>query len=666
MMNKHAGKIMKKERVNTIRNYISSSLTFLFLGIGWLTGIAQTITIDVAKPGHGISPVLYNGMLFEEISHGVDGGFYAQLICNGSFENNNPVEGWALVKPGSSELVDKGYLSRAVNTQITGETEQLNSSQHHCLRWDIGWNGDPETGLVNTGYWGIRLDNNTKYKASFFARKDPVFEKIGEGFSGTLILKLESNDGVVYASSNPITITTGWKQYTCELTTSDISKVSGDNRFVIYGSSRGVIYLDVVSLMPPTYKNRPNGLRTDLAEMEAAVQPKLIRFPGGCDVESCSVDSGWNWKKTIGSIERRPGKVIQHWHYRNSQQFGLDELFQMCEDWGAEPIYCTSVSIDDGYVGVPVGKINPFVQDILDLIEYANGDAKTTFWGKKRAANGHSEPYNLKYIEIGNENGKGDTYGYGYNERYEIFYEAIKKAYPTMNVIINDRLGGEKADFIDEHFFHSYNSFLKQTNHYDNYDRKGPKIIVGEYCCKDNQTTLGNLRYALAEAAFLTGCEHNSDVVLSTTYATLSANLNSINYCPDLIYNNSMTCFAIPSYYMQKMFVENTGDVVLPYTIKEASLFIAPSIVNNSGDIIIKVVNTAKSPVNTEILLKGLHGNLKAKGTATILTSSDMLDGNSIAQPNKVVPFSKEFEAGAHIHYTFDPISVTVLRIHAK
>ncbi len=663
-MNKKPIKTVGK--VNFFRQSIFILLILLFIGLVNLTGNAQTITIDVSRPGHAISPILYNGMLFEEISHGIDGGFYAQLIRNGSFEDNNPVEGWSLVEPGSSVLVNKGYLSRAMNTQTELETEQLNNSQHHCLRWGVGWNGDPETGLVNSGYWGIRLDNNTAYKASFFARKDPVLEKMGKGFNGTLTVKLESNDGVVYAASDPITITTEWKQYTCELTTSGISGVSGNNRFVIYGSGGGVIYLDMVSLMPPAYKNRPNGLRIDMAEIQAALQPKLIRFPGGCDVESCSVECGWNWKGTIGPVEKRPGKVIQHWHYRNSQQFGLDELFQMCEDWGAEPIYCTSVSIDDGYVGVPVDKIQPFVQDVLDLIEYANGDAKTTYWGKRRAENGHPEPYKLKYIEVGNENGKGDTDGYGYNERYAFFYDAIKKAYPAMNVIINDRLDGQKADLIDEHFFCSFDSFLKQTNHYDNYDRKGPKIVVGEYCCKDNQTNLGNLRYALAEAAFLTGCERNSDIVLATTYATLSANLNSINYCPDLIYNNSVSCFAIPSYYMQKMFIENTGDVVLPYTVKGASLFIAPSKVTNNGDVIIKVVNTSQSPLGTEILLKGLPKNFKTKGTAIVLTSSDMLDGNSINQPNNVVPFSKELEAGSHFNYTFPPISVTVLRIHIK
>ena len=641
-------------------------LAFLLIELGNIPGYTQTLTIDVSKPGHEISPTLYNGMLFEEISHGIDGGFYAQLIRNSSFEDNNPVEGWSLVSPGSSELVNKGYLSRTMNTQITGETDQINRNQHHCLRWDIGWNNEPQIGLANSGYWGIRLDNNTKYKVSFFARKDAVFEKMGKGFNGTLTVKLESNDGGVYAASDPITISSEWKHYTCELTTSGISSISENNRFVIYGSSKGVVYLDMVTVMPPTYKNLPNGMRIDMAEMQAALKPKLIRFPGGCDVESCSVDSGWNWKKSIGPIDQRPGKVVQHWHYRNSQQFGLDEMFQMCEDWGAEPIYCTSVSIDDGYIGVPIEKIQPFFQDVLDLIEYANGDAKTSFWGKKRAENGHPKPYNLKYIEVGNENGKGDTDGYGYNERYAIFYEAIKKNYPSIKVVINDRLGWQKADMIDEHFFRSYDSFLKLANYYDHYDRKGPKIVVGEYCCKDNQTDMGNLRYAIAEAAFLTGCERNSDVVLATTYATLSANINSINYCPNLYYNNSVSCFGIPSYYMEKMFVENTGDVVLPYTIKGSSLYIAPSKVYSNGDIIIKVVNPTPSSLNNEILLKGLPKNLHTKGMATVLTSSDLLDENTISHPQKVVPSSSEFTAGSNFNFNFHPFSVTVLRIHTK
>lgn len=658
---------MKKcENVIRFLNLIRIVLTVITV---WCTGVIivqaqatrSTLTIDLSKPGHNISPALYNGVLFEEISHGVDGGFYAQLIRNNSFEDNNTVEGWSLVSPGSSLLVSSGYLSRAVNSQMTSETEQLNRNQHHCLRWDIGWDGDPNMGLTNSGFWGILLDNNTKYKVSFFARIDPVSAKIGTGFKGTLTVKLESNTGTVFAASDPITLTSEWKQYSCELTTSGILNVSGDNRFVIYGSSPGLVYLDIVSLMPPTYNNRPNGMRIDLAKMMAALHPKFIRFPGGCDVESCSIDSGWNWKKTIGPIEQRPGKVVQHWHYRNSQQFGLDEMFQMCEDWGAEPIYCTSVSIDDGYIGVPIEKIQPFVQDVLDLIEYANGDAKTSFWGKQRAVNGHPVPYNLKYIEVGNENGEGDTEGYGYPERYAIFYKEIKKAYPAMNVIINDKLNGQKADLIDEHFFGSYDKFIKLANHYDDYDRNGTKVVVGEYSCKDNQTNFGNLRYAIGEAAFLTGCERNSDIVLSTTYATLSANVNAVNFYPNLLYNNSVSCFGIPSYYMEKMFVENTGDVVLPYTLN-GSLYVAPSRVNSNGDVIIKIVNATDSISNTRITIKGAPTKKSTQVTITTLTSENTTDGNSIAQPTKVIPSTSTFTAGSSFNYTFPANSITVLR----
>lgn len=621
----------------------------------------QSVTIRVDRPGHKISPTLYNGMLFEEINHGVDGGFYAELIRNGSFENNNPVEGWFLVAPGGKSSVDRGYLSRAFNSQSCLEADMVNGAQGHCARWDVGWNGDPETGLANSGYWGISLEDGVTYKASFYARRDPILEGHKNVFDGTLTVYLESDKGEVYARSEPVSLTPEWKKYTFELTTSGIEKRTGNNRFVIYGQGRGIIQIDLVSLMPPTFKDRPNGLRKDLGALIDSLHPKLIRFPGGCDVEACTVEAGWNWKKAIGPVEERPGKVLQHWHYRNSQGFGLDEMLRMCEDFGAEPVYCVSVGIDDGYLGTSLEETKPLVDDLLDLIEYCNGDISSK-WGAVRAANGHPAPYHLKYIELGNENGFGETDGEGYNERYKLFHDAIKARYPEMNVIINDRLDGMEADFIDEHFFKSYDTFFDEVDRYDSYDRNGPKIMVGEYCCKNNQTNLGCLAYAIAEAAFLTGCERNSDIVVSTTYATLSANLNATNYAPDLIYNNSEGFFAIPSYYMQRMFVENTGDRVLPFRDNGTGLYIAPSVVSATGDVIIKVVNRSEKSVSAEMILAGL-GRGRVSGTATILTSDSLSDGNSISEPRKVAPFTEKFSAGRKFTYTFRPISVTVLRI---
>ena len=641
---------------------MKNNLTFvlIFLLMAWEAS-GQSVTVRTGRPGHEISPTLYNGMLFEEINHGIDGGFYAELIRNGSFEDNNPIEGWVLVAPHGASVVDRGYLSRAMNSQSHYEASMVNDAQRYCARWEVGWNGDPETGMANTGYWGIRLEDNTTYRASFYARRDPILEGHNNAFEGTLTACLESNAGEVWAESEPVSLTAEWKKFSFDLTTKGIKKPSGDNRFVIYGHGRGIVQIDLVSLMPPTFKDRQNGLRKDLGELIDSLKPRLIRFPGGCDVESCTVEHGWNWKKTLGPVDERPGKDVQHWHYRNSQRFGLDEMLRMCEDFGAEPVYCVSAGIDDGYLGTPLEEMQPLIDDLLDLIEYCNGGPET-YWGQRRRANGHPAPYGLKYIEVGNENGFGETDGEGYDERYGLFYRAIKERYPAMNIIINDRLSDQKADFVDEHFFKSYEAFFTETDRYDTYDRSGPKIMVGEYCCKNNQTNLGCLAYAIAEAAFLTGCERNSDIVVSTTYATLSANLNATNYVPDLIYNNSEGFFAIPSYYMQRMFVENTGDHVLPYEVEGCGLFVAPSLVSATGEVIIKVVNPSQEPVRAEMILEGFIRS-RAAGTATVLTSGDLSDGNTMYEPHKVTPRTSVFPAGKKFSYTFDPISVTVLRI---
>ena len=612
---------------------------------------SSTLTIDLSKPGHSISPILYNGVLFEEISHGVDGGFYAQLIRNGSFEDNNNLDAWSVVKAGYSEGEISGFTP--VYIHGAGESGQLNINQTHCLKFDIGSVTTGSVGLANAGYWGIRLDNNTTYKVSFFAKKDT-------SFTGTLMVKLESNNGAVYATSDAFTPTTRWQKFTFNLTTSGISGVTGENRFVIYGSAVGTLYFDVVSLMPPTYKDRPNGMRIDMTEMLAALHPKLIRFPGGCDVEHTTVEGGWNWKKAIGPIEQRPGERVQRWGYRNSQQFGLDDMFQMCEDLGAEPVYCASMSINDHFGAAPMDQMQPFVQDVLDLIEYANGDAKTNKWGKQRAANGHLAPYNLKYIEVGNEDGSDKDYP----ERYALFYNAIKQAYPNMNVIINDKLSGQKADIIDEHFYRNQSRFLQLSTYYDNYDRNGPKIVVGEYSDKESGYEVGDLKCAIGEAAFLTGCERNSDIVISTTYGTLSGNVNDVSWYPNLYYNNSVSCFAIPSYYMEKMFVENTGDVVLPYTLSGSLLYVAPSMVNSNGDVIIKVVNATVNISNTVITLNGAPQKSKVKVTVTTLSSGNTNDENSIEQPTKVVPSTRTLNAsGNSFNYDFPANSITVLRL---
>lgn len=327
--------------------------------------------VDVSRPGAQIAPIC-RGQQIEEFNHQFEGGLYAQLISNPSFEElRDPVAGWTLVEPGSSN----GSLSG----QTTAETGMLNSRQNHCIKLEVTSVASGSVGLANRGYWGMGLRNNTSYKVSFWAKKGPHF-------TGTMKVTLESIDGAVYAQSADFEPTRDWQHFTCDLATTGITRVTGANRFVIYASSAGEVYLDVVTLMPPTWKHRPNGLRLDLAEKLAALKLEYIQFPGGCTAESAGMDVCWNWKDSIGPLEERPGSTRNRWGYKNDLYFGLDEYLQLCEDLGAEPVYVTSSGIsenpgDKEWFGIcPLDQMQPIIADILDLLEYCKGPASTN-WG---------------------------------------------------------------------------------------------------------------------------------------------------------------------------------------------------------------------------------------------------------------------------------------------
>ena len=290
-------------------------------------------TVDVSKPGAEVAPIC-RGQQIEEFNYQFQGGLYAQLINNPSFEElDNPIMNWTLVKSGNSG----GKLT----SQTSSETSMLNRNQEHCIKLEVTSVGSGNVGLANGGYWGIKLENHTKYKISFWAKK-------GQNFNGILRAKLESNGGKVYAQSQDFKPTINWQHFTCDLYTSGISDVSGDNRFTIYASSHGDLYFDVVTVMPPTWKNRPNGLRPDLAEKLDALKFKYIQFPGGCTAESYKMSECWNWKNSIGPLEQRAGSTRNRWLYKNDLYFGLDEYLQLCEDLGAEPVYTTSAGISEG------------------------------------------------------------------------------------------------------------------------------------------------------------------------------------------------------------------------------------------------------------------------------------------------------------------------------
>jgi len=621
----------------------------------------SSFMVDVSSPGAKVAHIC-RGQQIEEFNYQIEGGLYAQLINNPSFEElNNPIAVWSLVKSGSSN----GNLF----SQTASETGMLNNKQDHCIRLNITSIASGKVGLANGGYWGIKLENNTKYKVSFWAKR-------GSNFKGTIKAVLESNNGTVFAQSKDFKPVTNWQHFTCELTTTGISSVSGTNRFVLYGSATGDLYFDVVTLMPPTWKNRPNGLRPDLAEKLDALKFKYIQFPGGCTAESAGMDSCWNWKNSIGPIEQRPGSTRNRWKYKNDLYFGLDEHFQMIEDLGAEPVYVTSAGISETpkskewFKLCPLDKMQPIIEDILDLIEYCNGSTSTT-WGAKRTANGHPMPYNFKYIEIGNENGWQTADDY--RPRYSMIHDSIKAHYPDVQIMFNgfchkDDLShtfGLPVDFTDEHFYMKDLSIL--YNKYNSTDPACKKICVAEYASStkgNGGNVIGNFGDAIGDAVFMLGCERNSERMWWTGYGNYAGLVDHGNFGPCIVWNDAVSCFASPSYYMQKMlFTDNLGTRILPYIQNLTNCYWSASIDEKSDnkDVLLKVVNNKDTPESINITLKGAE-NVNTVGHYTTLTGA-LADENSIAEPTKVVPSAGTFIAGKSFNYTFSANSVTILRV---
>jgi alpha-L-arabinofuranosidase len=656
-------KIIKKEI--RLLNNLRFALSLLTI---WCAGViivqAQTsttsCTVDVSKPGAAVAPIC-RGQQIEEFNYQIQGGLYAQLINNPSFDElNNPIANWTLIESGSSD----GNLF----VQTPGETNMLNSNQSNCIKLEVTSVASGSVGMANGGYWGIKLENNTKYKISFWAKRGP-------NYKGTIKAKLESNEGIVYAQSADFKTTTNWQHFTCELTTRGISNVTGANRFVLYASSTGDVYFDVVTLMPPTWKNRPNGLRPDLAEKLDALKFKYIQFPGGCTAESANMDTCWNWKNSIGPLEERAGSTRNRWGYKNNLYFGLDEHFQLCEDMGAEPVYTTSAGMSERpdsppYIVCPLEKMQPIITDILDLLEYCNGSTSSK-WGATRVANGHPAPYNLKYIEIGNENGWNTVKDY--IPRYSMIHDSILAHYPNMEILYNGNIQdnklshtfGNSVDFTDEHFYWKDLSAL--YNKYDSIDPACKKICVAEYASSENGNggnVIGNFGDALGDAVFMLGCEKNSERMWWTGYGNYAGFVGHGNFGPCIVWNDAVSSFASPSYYMQKMlFSDNQGIRILPFTQNTANCYWSVSIGTESGknDILLKVVNKKGTSETVSISLKGAD-NINPAGHSTTFTG-DLDAENSLTDPTKVIPSTGTFIAGSSFNYTFPPNSVNVLRI---
>jgi alpha-L-arabinofuranosidase len=501
-----------------------------------------TLTVHVNRPGAQISPSLY-GVFFEEINHAGDGGLYAEMVRNRTFEEGNSPTGWTLLEEGGA----KGNM-------VLDTDRPLNEASHRALRVDRT-DASGKFGVVNSGYWGMSVKKGGTYQLSFFARRSL-------DFTGPLTVTLEDGGGQVYARKDFSGLGEDWKRFSAKLTVNDTSTAA---RIVISPASKGTVWLDVVSLFPTdTYMRRTNGLRADLASKVNSLKPAFVRFPGGCFVEGNRITNAFRWKETLGDISQRPGHLNDNWGYRSSDGLGYHEYLQMCEDVGAEALFVVNCGMSHRDF-IPVDQLQPWIQDCLDAIEYANGPAASK-WGAVRARNGHPAPFHLKYIEIGNENGLlGGSFGgtrQQYAERYLPFYNAIKAKYPDIKTIADIPVP-HPMETIDEHYYNAPGWFLANTEHYDNYNRKGPKIYVGEYAVTQDCGT-GNLRAALAEAAFMTGLERNADIVTMSSYAPLFVNVNDRKWNPDAICFNGSESYGTPSYYVQKLFSQNRADTVLP------------------------------------------------------------------------------------------------------
>ena len=510
------------------------------------------INVDAANPGIKVSPNLY-GIFFEDINHAADGGLYAELISNRSFEDSdNSIPTWRTSASNGASITSQ-LVSKAL----------LNNAQGKALQITVKADKAATASLINEGFWGINAVQGRTYKLSLFAKGN---------YKGGLKARLISADGkTVYAETTvDAAIGKKWNKYTAELTANANDPKA---QFELVFDGKGTVTLDVVSLFPPTFMNRPNGLRPDLAQLLYNIRPKFVRFPGGCYVEGQeSPENAFHWEKTIGPIEQRPGHKNVNWRYRTSDGMGFDEYLQLAEDLNAKPLYVVNVGLWHGGM-TPVDSIQPWIDECMNALEYANGPV-TSKYGALRAKNGHPEPYNIEYLEIGNENNQPDPalQSDHYYERFKKFKDAVLAKYPNMHLIGNVVAWGddnptwdskESVELLDEHYYRNPAWFAENFNKYDTYNRKGSEIYVGEYAVTQGFGNMGSLDAALGEAVYMMGIENNSDIVTMASYAPIFANLNDRMWAPDMIQFTSDKVFGTPSYYVQNLMANNVGTRVL-------------------------------------------------------------------------------------------------------
>jgi alpha-N-arabinofuranosidase len=631
----------------------------------------RAITVQVDRPGAAIPPTLF-GLFFEDINFGADGGLYPERVKNRSFEFPEPLMGWKQAAPGDS----KGVLQ--VYDRI-GERDTPNS---HYLRIKVDEPGKG-FGATNEGFRGVGVEKGKDYTFSVLARS-------AGGAPRALRVEVLGADGRSLGEARVSGFTPQWRKYAATLRATG---TEGKARVNVLVEGAGALDVDLVSLFPKeTWGNRANGLRPDLVKLLKEMNPGFLRFPGGCIVEGRTLEQRYQWKTTIGDpADRR--LIVNRWNteFRHRltpdyyQSFGLGyyEYFQLAEDIGAAPLPIMNCGMacqfNTGELA-PLEDLDHFIQDAVDLIEFANAPANTK-WGRVRAGMGHPKPFNLKMLGVGNE-----QWGPQYVERYKAFVKVLKAKYPQITLVTSsgpfpdgkefDYLWGQlrqlNAELVDEHYYKPPQWFRENVGRYDDYPRNGPKVFAGEYAAQSvgiaSPDNRNNWECALSEAAFVTGLERNAEVVRMSSYAPLFGHVEGWQWTPNLIWFDNLRSYGTPNYYVQKLFSTNLGTRLLPVLIDGSpkngrdGLYASGSLDEGASEVILKVVNTSSSRREVRINLAGA-GSVRG-GRSYTLASSDLKAENSLDEPTRLSPVEKPLSAqGSEFTHAFAPNSLTVLRV---
>ena len=647
-------------------------ITSMIAALAVAAGVnAQTHTFDIntAKVGGAIPKTMY-GIFFEDINYAADGGLYGELLINRSFEFPNNYAGWTI--SGKVSLKDDGPFNK----------------NPHYVRLAPSGHNDKHTMIENQGFFGIGVKANADYRFSVWAR-------VPDGGTSKIWIDLVDNstmtDDQKLGNAGLEISGKEWKKYTVNIKS---KKTFAKAHLRVWGDAKVTTDLEHVSLFPvDTYKGHENGMRKDLAESLEQLHPGVFRFPGGCIVEGTDLATRYQWKNSVGPVENRPLNE-NRWHYTFTHRYfpdyfqsyglGFFEYFQLSEEIGAEPLPVVSVGLSCEFQNgaqrsdahVPVDQLQPYIDDVLDLIEFANGDPAKNQWAKLRADMGHPAPFNLKYVGIGNE-----QWGAIYPENLKPFVEQVRKKYPNIKIVGTsgpDSEGKEfdylwpemrkiGADLVDEHFYRNEEWFLGKAkdrdgkklncgaNRYDSYPRKGPKVFAGEYACHGKGKKYNHFNAALMEAAFMTGLERNADVVEMATYAPLFAHVEGWQWRPDAIWYDNLNKFNSCSYYVQQMYAVNKGSNMLTLTMNgkpvagnddQDGLHASAVYEKSTNEVIIKIANVSAKAQDVTLNLKGMKKGTH-QATITTLQSADLNAENTIENPTKITPQTKTISVEA-------------------